>query len=104
MRICGVDDAGRGPVIGPLVIAGVTIDEEKLDSLKNLGVKDSKQLLPSARTRLSREIPGIVGDYHVLEIGSQELDRIVNRAPRFQRLNVLEAKAVSQAKEEMRAA
>src|SRR5207247_10113604 len=95
MRICGVDDAGRGPVIGPLVIAGVTIDEEKLDSLKNLGVKDSKQLLPSARTRLSREIPGIVDDYHVLEIGSQELDRIVNRAPRFQRLNLLEAKVMA---------
>src|SRR5437899_9852111 len=91
MRVCGVDDAGRGPVIGPLVIARVIIEKEKLDSLKNLGVKDSKQLLPSARIRLSREIPGIVDDYHVLEIGSQELDRIVNRAPRFQRLNLHEA-------------
>jgi len=68
MRVCGVDDAGRGPVIGPLVIAGVIIEEEKVDRLKMLGVKDSKQLLPSARTRLSKEIPGIVDDYHVLEL------------------------------------
>src|SRR5256886_17043127 len=104
MKVCGVDDAGRGTVIGPLVIAGVIIEEEKLDRLKNLGVRDSKQLLPSARTRLSKEIPGIVDDYHVLEIGSQELDRIVNRAPKFQRLNLLEAKVMSQVIEKMKPA
>jgi ribonuclease HII len=102
MRVCGVDDAGRGPVIGPLVIAGVIIEEEKIDRLKMLGVKDSKQLPPSARTRLSKEIPGIVDDYHVLEIGSEELDRIVNRAPKFQRLNMLEAKVMAQVIEKLR--
>ena len=102
MRICGVDDAGRGPVIGPLVIAGVIIEQQKLDRLKNLGVRDSKQLLPPARTRLSKEIPGIVDDYHVLEIGSQELDRIVNRAPKFQRLNLLEAKVMAQVIEKLK--
>src|SRR2546429_4592303 len=96
MRICGVDDAGRGPVIGPLVIAGVIIEEEKLGRLKTLGVKDSKQLLSSTRSRLSKEIPGVVDDYHVMEIGAQELDRIVNRAPKFQRLNLLEAKVMAQ--------
>lgn len=102
MRVCGVDDAGRGPVIGPLVIAGVMIEEGKLERLKTLGVKDSKQLLPSARTRLSKEIPGIVDDYHVLEIGAEELDRIVNRAPKFQRLNLLEAKVMAQVIEKLR--
>ena len=102
MRVCGVDDAGRGPVIGPLVIAGVIIGEEKIERLKSIGVKDSKQLLPSARTRLSKEIPGIVDDYHVLEIGSEELDKIVNRAPKFQRLNLLEAKVMAQVIEKLR--
>ena len=97
-----MDDAGRGPVIGPLVIAGVIIEEEKLDRLKTLGVKDSKQLLPSARTRLSKEIPGIVDDYQVLEIEAEELDRIVNRAPKFQRLNLLEAKVMAQVIEKLR--
>ena len=67
-----------------------------------LGVKDSKQLLPSARIRLSKEIPGIVDDYHVLEIGSQDLDRIVNRAPKFQRLNLLEAKVMAQVIEKLK--
>ncbi len=102
MRVCGVDDAGRGPVIGPLVIAGVIIEEEKLEKLKTLGVKDSKQLLPSARTRLSKEIPGVVDDYHVLAIEAQELDKIVNRAPKFQRLNLLEAKVMAQVIEKLR--
>ena len=102
MRVCGVDDAGRGPVIGPLVIAGVIIEEEKLDRLNTLGVKDSKQLLSSTRTRLSKEIPGVVDDYHVLEIGAQELDRIVNRAPKFQRLNLLEARVMAQVIEKLR--
>src|SRR3989442_3701365 len=102
MKVCGVDDAGRGPVIGPLVIAGVIIEEEKLDRLKRLGVKDSKQLLSSTRTRLSKEIPSVVDDYHVLEIGAQELDRIVNRAPKFQRLNLLEAKVMAQVIEKLR--
>jgi len=57
LRVCGVDDAGRGPVIGPLVIAGILIEEEKLDQLRSLGVKDSKKLSPEARMELSTEIP-----------------------------------------------
>jgi len=102
VRICGVDDAGRGPVIGPLVIAGVIIEEAKLDRLKMLGVKDSKQLLASARIRLSKEIPEVVDDFHVVELRAEELDRIVNRAPKFQRLNLLEAKGMAQVIEKLK--
>ena len=96
MRVCGVDDAGRGPVIGPLVVAGIRIEESKIEKLKLLGVKDSKQLPPETRTRLSKEIPGIVDECHVVELPAAELDRIVNRAPKFQRLNLLEAKAMAE--------
>jgi len=102
LRVCGVDDAGRGPVIGPLVIAGVMVVEEKLDRLKALGVKDSKQLPQSVRTRLSKEIPNVVDDYHLIELGAEELDKIVNRAPKFQRLNLLEAKVMAQVIEKLR--
>ena len=45
VNILGVDEAGRGPVIGSLFIAGVLVDEKDLNKLKNLGVKDSKLLL-----------------------------------------------------------
>ena len=42
MLIAGVDEAGRGCVVGPLVVAGVAVRTEKLQSLTQLGVKDSK--------------------------------------------------------------
>jgi ribonuclease HII len=49
MLIAGVDEAGRGPVIGPLVIAGVMIEEIDLHKLVDIGVKDSKLLTPQKR-------------------------------------------------------
>ena len=102
MRVCGVDDAGRGPVIGPLVIAGVVVDESKLDQLKKLGVKDSKMLTASTRSRLFKEIPEIVDECHVVELSAGDLDKIVNRAPKFQRLNLMEAKAMAQVIEKLK--
>ena len=49
MLVCGVDEAGRGSVLGPLVVAGVLIDSSKIRKLSLLGVKDSKQLSSSKR-------------------------------------------------------
>ena len=51
MLIAGVDEAGRGCVIGPLVISGYVIKEKNLCRLIELGVKDSKKL-----SRKSREM------------------------------------------------
>jgi len=48
----GIDDAGRGPVIGPMILAGVLIDEKEEKRLVEIGVKDSKLLLPSKRKRI----------------------------------------------------
>ncbi len=47
--ICGLEEAGRGPVIGPLVVCGVLVDEKDEWRLKRIGVKDSKLL--SAKKR-----------------------------------------------------
>ena len=44
MLLLGIDDAGRGPVIGPMVLAGCLIDEETEKEFKKIGVKDSKKL------------------------------------------------------------
>ena len=49
MIICGVDDAGRGSMIGPLVISGVTIDKKNVKKLRSIGVQDSKKLSPKTR-------------------------------------------------------
>ena len=39
MKICGIDDAGRGSMIGPLVIAGISIEKKNLKKLKAIGVR-----------------------------------------------------------------
>ena len=48
--ICGVDEAGKGSVLGPMVIAGVGV--RSLDLIDGLGLRDSKQLSPEERERL----------------------------------------------------
>jgi len=52
--ICGVDEAGKGSVLGPLVVAAVGVSSE--DRLADLGVRDSKQLTPKERERLYMQI------------------------------------------------
>ena len=56
MKLLGIDDAGRGPVVGPMVLAGVLIYEDYEKKLKELGAKDSKLLLPKKRQQLKKEI------------------------------------------------
>lgn len=52
MRIVGVDEAGRGPVLGPMVLAAVVADEPDMKIFRELGVRDSKALTPKARDRI----------------------------------------------------
>ena len=42
MQICGIDDAGRGSMLGPLVIAGVSLDKKNLRKLSSIGVRFEK--------------------------------------------------------------
>lgn len=52
--VCGIDEAGRGPLIGPLVICGVLIEEGQEKELIDLGVKDSKLLTPVQREKIAK--------------------------------------------------
>jgi len=54
--LIGVDDAGRGPVLGPMILAGVLIKDVEEGDLKKLGVKDSKLLLPKKRKEICDRI------------------------------------------------
>jgi len=91
MIICGVDEAGRGSMIGPLVISGVTIDKKNVKKLKSIGVQDSKKLSPKTRELLYKKIIDIVDDYYVVRISPKTIDQSVFK----HKLNHLEAKNMS---------
>lgn len=88
MNLCGIDDAGRGSMLGPLVIAGISIERSKLGMLRKLGVRDSKRLTPKSRETLYRQIISLVDDYHIVRIHPRSIDASVKRHA----LNHLEAK------------
>jgi len=75
--ILGVDDAGRGPIIGPMIIAGVLFDNTCDEVLKKSGVKDSKQLLPNAREKLAKDIKTLAIAYETVKISPKEIDEAV---------------------------
>lgn len=91
MKLAGVDDAGRGPVLGPLVIAGVLINSNDLPLLISLKVKDSKLLSPKRREQLAGEITKTVDNWHVVKLCPTEIDRVVETGSRLHKLNRLEA-------------
>ena len=92
MKICGVDDAGRGSMIGPMVIAGISIEKKNIPKLRKLGVRDSKKLSPKKRELLYKQIVKLVDDYHVIRIPPRTIDKYVFE----HNLNHLEAKKMAE--------
>ena len=88
MQICGIDDAGRGSMLGPLVVAGILIDKKKLRKLSLLGVQDSKKLTPKKREDLFDKIKSLSDDYFISRIYPKSIDANVKK----HQLNNLEAK------------
>jgi len=69
--ICGIDEAGRGPVMGPMVVAAVFVDND--GALKNIGVKDSKKLSPAVRERMYDEIMAVT-EHRIIILSAGEID------------------------------
>jgi len=95
MLIAGVDEAGRGSVIGPLVIAGVSLEEKDLFKLADIGVKDSKLLSPQKRETLAKQIRKLSLNCHVVFLSPVEIDRVVETGKRLHRLNRFEAQSMA---------
>lgn len=95
MQVAGVDDAGRGSIIGPLAIAGVLLDDKDLPKLVDLGVKDSKRLSPRRREQLAIEVKRLVLKYHVVMLSPAEIDKVVETGRKLHRLNRLEAQTMA---------
>ena len=75
MDILGIDEAGRGSVLGPMVIAGVIVPEKMEKVLERMGVKDSKRLVPNRRTILSRKLKKMF-EYEIVVISALEIDKM----------------------------
>ncbi len=71
--IIGIDDAGRGPVLGPMVLAGVLFKADEEEILKKIGVKDSKKILPKKRGEIAIKIKDMCS-YHSEQVSPEEID------------------------------
>lgn len=89
---CGVDEAGRGPVIGPMVIACCCFDEKGIEKLRELNVRDSKQISPKRREFLEGMIKGAALKYIIKKISPIEIDETRKKIS----LNDIEAKKISE--------
>jgi ribonuclease HII len=96
MFVAGVDEAGRGCVIGPLVVAGVMVKTENLPLLVELGVKDSKLLTPKKREALYPEIIRLTEKYYIIKVMPAQIDQAVASGRRLHKLNRLEAQTMAQ--------
>jgi len=56
MRVLGLDEAGRGPVLGPMAVSAVVADAAQMDALIEMGVDDSKALSREVRESLAYDI------------------------------------------------
>ena len=84
--IVGIDEAGRGPVIGPMVICAYSIEKEKEGELKALGVKDSKLLSKRKRDDLYPKLKSLSSGYKIKHLSPAEIDELRKRHS----LNVIE--------------
>ncbi|MFW9944559.1 MAG: ribonuclease HII [Candidatus Sifarchaeia archaeon] len=75
----GVDEAGRGPMIGPLIVCGVLLDDDSLPSLVRLKVRDSKVLTPKRRNELAASVRKIAKRVEIRSVKASDIDRLRRR-------------------------
>jgi len=76
MLLMGVDEAGKGPVIGSMFVAGFVVEESKLFDLAAMGVRDSKQLSRARREAISRKLYAIADGHYILEVAPSVIDEL----------------------------
>lgn len=77
VTILGVDEAGKGPFIGPLVIAGAIIEKKDESKLIDMGVKDSKLISRRNRDLMFKKIVDVIKNYEIIVINPEEIDEAI---------------------------
>ncbi|MFH1209694.1 MAG: ribonuclease HII [archaeon] len=93
--VLGLDEAGKGPVIGSLFIAGALFEEKDIPKLKKIGVKDSKLLTHKRRLELETQIKRLAKKYKIIKVSPQEIDHAIDGGTGLN-LNWLEAHKTAQ--------
>ncbi|MBU1136021.1 MAG: ribonuclease HII [Nanoarchaeota archaeon] len=91
MLILGIDDSGRGPIIGPMILAGCLINNDIEKKFKELGVRDSKTLIPKKREYLAKIIKEKAIDYKVSVTYPEEIDGKTNSGINLNRIEAIKA-------------
>ena len=101
--IIGTDESGKGDYFGPLVSAGVFLDENTANELLNLGVKDSKDLSDTQNIALAKKIIQICNGYFtIIEISPLKYNQLYTQFKRENKnLNTLLAWGHAKAIEEL---
>lgn len=102
MLVAGVDEAGRGCVVGPLVVVGIAVKTDNLQLLNDLGVKDSKLLTAKKREKLYPEIMKITEKHHIIKLPPAQIDKVVRSSRTLHKLNRLEAQTMAKIVEILR--
>ena len=90
MRVIGgADEAGRGPILGPLVICAAIFNEQDIPYLQDQGVHDSKKLSAKKRDQLLEIIQEKVIDYELVIIKACHIDKSLNSGTNLNALEVL---------------
>ena len=89
MIVTGIDEAGRGALIGPLVIAGVTIEKKDEKKLKELGVKDSKLLSPKRREELAQKIEEIATNIVIMRVQPCRIDDMMRSGTNLNKIEAM---------------
>ena len=112
--VSGVDEAGRGSIIGPLVIACVTADKKIIRKFSKLGVKDSKKVTPKNREILSKIIMEESQHVSITRLSEKKIDKAVRLRKEFAKkknyypgnkiigLNELEANSIAKMMNELK--
>ncbi|MCS4541036.1 MAG: ribonuclease HII [Euryarchaeota archaeon] len=74
--IGGLDEAGRGPILGPLVIGAVVVDESGEQKLRELRVRDSKRISAARRLKLFPLIQETAETSLIIKVSARELDKL----------------------------
>lgn len=87
--ILGIDEAGRGPVIGPMILSGVLLAPETEKELKKLGVKDSKDLTAKRREFLADKVKEKSKLFEVNIVFPNEIDNKLNNGTNLNKLEAI---------------